>query len=137
MAIIFGREDRGLTNEELHKCHYHVHIPSHEDYPALNVAMAAQVICYEIRMALLAAQNLLPTEQRWQAEWDVPLATADDIEKLFVHLEQVMVESGFHDPANPKQTLTRLRRMFNRMRPDKMETAILRGFLAALQEKIK
>jgi len=137
VAIIFGREDRGLTNEELHKCHYHVHIPSHGDYPALNVAMAAQVICYEIRMAILAVENNLPTEQSWQAQWDIPPATAEEIEKLFVHLEQVMVGTGFHDLANPKQTLTRLRRMFNRMRPDKMETAILRGFLATIQEKIK
>jgi len=137
VAIVFGREDRGLTNDELHKCHYHVHIPADEEYPVLNVAMAVQVICYELRMAALSTEGKLPTEIFYQQEWDVPPATADDIELFFRHLEQAMTEVGFHEPENPRQTLTRLRRLFNRIRPDKMEVNILRGFLTAVQEKAR
>jgi len=95
VAIVFGREDRGLTNEELHQCHYHVHIPADEEYPVLNLAMAVQVICYEIRMMQLTSEGKLPTELSWQQEWDLPLATADDMEKLFQHFEQAMIETGF------------------------------------------
>lgn len=137
VAIMFGREDRGLTNDELHKCHYHVHIPGDDEYPVLNLAMAVQVICYEVRMAALAAANKLPTEMSWQQDWDMPPASADEIELFFQHLEQAMTEAGFHEPGNPRQTLTRLRRLFNRTRPDKMEVNILRGFLTAVQEKMK
>jgi tRNA (cytidine32/uridine32-2'-O)-methyltransferase len=137
VAIVFGREDRGLTNEELHKCHYHVHIPGNDDYPVLNLAMAVQVICYELRMAVLAADGQLPTEVLYQQDWDQPPATADEIELFFRHLEQVMTEIGFHEPENPRQTLTRLRRLFNRIRPDRMETNILRGFLTAVEDKTK
>lgn len=129
VAILFGREDRGLTNEELQKCHYHVHIPANDEYSSLNMAMAVQVICYEIRMAALAASGQL----RESLGWDLPPARAEEMELFFQHLEQVMVEVGFHERENPRQTLTRLRRMFNRIRMDKMELNILRGLLTAIQ----
>jgi len=129
VAILFGREDRGLTNEELQKCHYHVHIPTNEEYSSLNMAMAVQVICYELRMAALAATGQL----RESPGWDLPPARAEEMELFFEHLEQVMVEVGFHERDNPRQTLTRLRRMFNRIRMDKMELNILRGMLTAIQ----
>lgn len=133
VAILFGREDRGLTNEELQKCHYHVHIPANEEYSSLNMAMAVQVICYELRMAALAANGKLPASRAGVVDWDMPPAKAEEMELFFGHLEQVMVEVGFHEPENPRQTLTRLRRMFNRIRMDKMELNILRGMLTAIQ----
>jgi tRNA (cytidine32/uridine32-2'-O)-methyltransferase len=134
IALLFGREDRGLTNEELHKCHYHVHIPSNPDYSSLNLATAVQVLSYEIRMASLAdAEGNLPSLQ----EWDQPPVTADDLEYFHEHLAQTMADLDFYDPDNPKQLLTRMRRLFNRVRMDEMEVSILRGLLSSVQRMIK
>lgn len=133
VALVFGREDRGLTNEELHKCNYHVHIPANPDYSSLNLATAVQVICYEVRMAYLQAAegNTLP-----QHQWDMPPAEAQALESYYLHLEQTLEELGFLDPANPKQTMTRLRRLYNRVRMDQMELNILRGVLTAMQNYV-
>lgn len=133
VALVFGREDRGLTNEELHKCNYHVHIPANEEYSSLNLATAVQVICYEIRMAFLQATagNTLPNHQ-----WDMPPADAGALENYYGHLEQTLATLGFLDPDNPKQTMTRLRRMYNRVRMDQMELNILRGVLTAMQNYV-
>ena len=132
-ALLFGREDRGLTNDELQKCHYHVHIPSNPDYSSLNLATAVQVLAYEIRMASLADEqgNLLSL-----SEWDQPPVTAGDLEFFHEHLATTMAELQFYDPENPKQLLTRMRRLFNRVRMDQMEVSILRGLLSAVQRKI-
>jgi tRNA (cytidine32/uridine32-2'-O)-methyltransferase len=133
VAIVFGREDRGLTNEELHKCNYHVHIPANEEYSSLNLATAVQVICYEVRMAFLkdTAGNTLPNHS-----WDMPPADAGALENYYEHLEQTLAGLGFLDPQNPKQTMTRLRRMYNRVRMDQMELNILRGVLTAMQNYV-
>jgi len=134
VALLFGREDRGLTNDELQKCHYHVHIPSNPEYSSLNLATAVQVLAYEIRMASLANDNGdLPD----LAEWDQPLVNAEDLENFHNHLAETMAELDFYDPENPKQLLTRMRRLFNRLRMDQMEVSILRGLLSAVQRKTK
>jgi tRNA (cytidine32/uridine32-2'-O)-methyltransferase len=128
VALLFGREDRGLTNSELQKCHYHVHIPSNPDYSSLNLATAVQVLAYEVRMASLQDENgVLPSMH----EWDQPLATADELELFHHHLAETMATLKFYDPDNPKQLLTRMRRLFNRTRMDKMEVSMLRGLLTA------
>ena len=128
VALLFGREDRGLTNSELQKCHYHVHIPSNPDYSSLNLATAVQVLAYEVRMASLQDENgVLPSMD----EWDQPLATADELELFHQHLAETMATLKFYDPDNPKQLLTRMRRLFNRTRMDKMEVSMLRGLLTA------
>jgi len=130
VAIIFGREDRGLTNEELHKCTYHVHIPANSDYSSLNLAAAVQVLTYEARMAALEDERgELPDLN----QWDVPPARVEDIEMYFQHLEQALVDIDFHDRDNPRQTMTRLRRLYGRIRLDEMELSILRGVLTAIQ----
>lgn len=130
VAIMFGREDRGLTNEELHKCTYHVHIPSNPDYSSLNLAAAVQVLCYEVRMAALSdAEGKLPSLD----DWDQPPALVQDLEVYFQHLEQALVDIEFHDRSNPRQTMTRLRRLYGRIRLDEMELSILRGVLTAIQ----
>jgi tRNA (cytidine32/uridine32-2'-O)-methyltransferase len=133
VAIVFGREDRGLTNEELHKCNYHVHIPANEEYSSLNLATAVQVICYEVRMAFLKETEgkTLPNHT-----WDMPPADSGALENYYEHLEKTLAGLGFLDPQNPKQTMTRLRRMYNRVRMDQMELNILRGVLTAMQNYV-
>lgn len=132
VAILFGRESRGLTNDELQKCHYHVNIPTGKEYSSLNLAMAVQVICYEILQSSLAADK-----GDASTSWDVKFANAADMEHLFEHFEKTLVEVDFHDPENPRQLMTRIRRMFNRIRLDQMEVNILRGFLTAVNNLIK
>lgn len=128
IAILFGREQSGLTNEELQRCHLHVNIPANPDYSSLNIAAAVQVIAYELRMASLNNPTIAE-------EWDYRLATADEMEKLFVHMEEVLTEIDFLKPSAPRKLMTRLRRFFYRARPDVMEMNIWRGMLTAVQEK--
>ncbi len=130
IAVVFGREDRGLTNEELQKCNFHVHIPSNPEYGVLNVASALQVICYEIRMAWL--QKEAGAAPHFD-EWDVPPADQQQMEHYFKHLEETLVKLDFLDLDNPRQTVTRIRRLYNRLRMDEMELSILRGMLTAMQ----
>lgn len=130
VAVVFGREDRGLTNEELHKCHYHVHIPSNPNYSSLNLAAAVQVLSYEIRMATLTLED---GKAPHFDDWDVPPAKQKDLEMYFEHLEKTMITIGFYTPDNPRQTMTRMRRLYNRIRLDQMELNIMRGMLTAIQ----
>ncbi|WP_165855007.1 tRNA (cytosine(32)/uridine(32)-2'-O)-methyltransferase TrmJ [Marinobacter sp. JSM 1782161] len=141
VALVFGRENHGLSNEELQRCHYHIHIPSNPDYSSLNLAMAVQVICYEVRMHQLRAleagdgQALLkPMLRPGDEGWDIPLASVQDVEGFFGHLEQVLVDVDFHRRDNPRQLMTRLRRLFQRAHLDQMEINILRGILSAVQK---
>jgi tRNA (cytidine32/uridine32-2'-O)-methyltransferase len=121
IAIIFGREDKGLTNDELQLCHSHVEIPGNPEYPILNVAMAVQVIAYELfQQAVPPPASLL---------WDRPLASSEAIEGFMAHLEAVLKASKFVDSDNPGQTMTRFRRLFSRVELDITEVAMLRGLL--------
>jgi tRNA (cytidine32/uridine32-2'-O)-methyltransferase len=91
--------------------------------------MAVQVICYEVLQAkLVGNQESGPTKQ----EWDLPFADSAAVEHFYDHLEATLIQIGFHDPENPRQLMTRLRRLFNRVRIDQMEVNILRGFLTAI-----
>lgn len=126
-AIVFGREQSGLTNEELHRCNFHVQIPANPEYSSLNIAAAVQVIAYELRLASL--------EESAPLAWDYPLATAKELEGLYTHLEKVLVDLDFLNPKAPRQLMTRLRRLFNRTRLDVMEINILRGMLGAVEKK--
>lgn len=130
VAIIFGREDRGLTNEELHKCNYHVHIPSNPEYSSLNLAAAVQVVTYEIRMTCLNTQQ---GKAIHFDDWDMPPAKNEALEHYYTHLESTLEKIGFLDPDNPRQTMTRLKRLYSRVRLDEMELNILRGVLTAMQ----
>jgi len=126
-AILFGRERTGLTNAELDRCHYLVRIPTHPDYPSLNVAAAVQVVAYELRMA--AGQALPRQEYRHR------FATAEEMELFYRHLEEMLIEVGFLDADNPRQLMRRLRRLFGRARPNYNELNILRGILTAVQQQ--
>lgn len=130
VALVFGREHSGLTNDELQKCHLHVHIPSNPEYSSLNLCAAVQVLAYELRMHALNLAGELPIRE----EWDEPLAPNKSVDLMMEHLERAMTHSGFHDPENPRQTMTRLRRMINRIRPDESEIQILRGFLSSTEK---
>lgn len=129
IAIVFGREANGLTNEELQQSNVHIHIPANPDYSSLNLAMAVQTVCYEVRMAWLAAQQEPPT-----AEAEYPLH--QDLESFYVHLEQVLTKSGFIVRQHPGLVMTKLRRMFTRTRPEANELNILRGILASVEKFI-
>jgi tRNA (cytidine32/uridine32-2'-O)-methyltransferase len=133
VALVFGREDRGLTNEELQICNLHVNIPASEDYTSLNLGMAVQVVTYELRMAQLS--GTLSTDD--MQEWDTKLAKSADIERLFVHLEETLTEMEFLKPSAPKQLMTRLRRLFNRTRMDDLEVQMMRGILSSSQQWVR
>jgi tRNA (cytidine32/uridine32-2'-O)-methyltransferase len=130
IAVLFGREQSGLTNEELHRCHFHIQIPSNPEYSSLNLAAAVQVIAYELYVASTATDVVA---EPWDYEW----ATAEQMESFYAHLAIVLLEIKFLNPAAPRQLLPRLRRLFNRARVDVMEMNILRGVLAAVQKYIK
>jgi len=136
VAILFGREQTGLTNDELQKCHYHVHIPSDPVYSSLNIAAAVQIMTYELRTTFLAQsqQDLLPRPMDMN-NWDYRLATAEEMEKFYDHLQKTLIDLQFLKLDAPRKLMTRLRRLFNRARPDVMEVNILRGMLGAVEKK--
>lgn len=133
VAILFGREDRGLTNEELKLCNLHLNIPTSADYSSLNLAMAVQIVCYELRM--LHSQGDLPSAEVDQ--WDAPFSTVENMERYYEHLEQTLVDIEFLDPAAPRQLMARLRRLYSRVRLDEMELNILRGILTETQKWVR
>jgi len=135
VAILFGREDRGLTNEELQLCHHHVHIPVNEDFSSLNIAAAVQVITYELRMAKVCSQTV-DEKPQWGTQWDVELADNRELELMFTHLEQTLTDVEFLDPSKPRNLMPRLRRLLMRSVPDKIEVNVLRGMLSAIQKKL-
>lgn len=126
VALVFGRERTGLTNDELECCHYWVHIPCNEDYSSLNIAAAIQVVCYEVFMVL---------NQDVVVEDPHEAVSNEMMEGYYAHLEQVLLELTFLDPDHPRYLMRRLRRLYQRARPDLNEYNILRGILTAIQEK--
>lgn len=132
VALVFGREHSGLTNEELERCNLLVHIPANPDYSSLNIAAAVQVLSYEIHMAMREQ-----TGETLHVSNDYPMSTAEELEGLYQHFEQALETIGFFNPDNPRQLMRRLRRLFNRAQLDKMEMNILRGILAAAESPKK
>ena len=130
VAIVFGREDRGLTNQELGLCNLHVHIPADPEYSSLNLSQAVQILVYEIRVSILK-------DQECEEYWDVDLATNEQTERLIDHMDELMKEVEFYDVQNPRKLLLRVRRFFKRSRIDVMEANIFRGLFAAIQKKLK
>jgi TrmH family RNA methyltransferase len=125
-ALVFGRERSGLTNEELDRCNYLVHIPTNQEYSSLNLGAAVQVLAYEIYMAWLERSPL-------NSEPECDYATADMLQGFHQHLEQTLQELGFADPRQSEKLFRRLRSFFHRARPDREELNILRGILSAAQ----
>ncbi|MGH8194693.1 MAG: RNA methyltransferase [Woeseiaceae bacterium] len=125
VAAVFGPEKSGLTNDDLDRCHTLLTIPAAPGFSSLNLAMAVQILCYELRMTELNGQAD-------DAARPVPLASGEELERFYAHLEQVLTASGFLDPDNPRLLMRRLRRLFVRAAPDQNEVNILRGILVAL-----
>jgi len=125
VALVFGNEASGLSNEELALCHFPVMIPANADYSSLNLGAAVQLMCYELRQAAISPGT--PPSS------DTELATAEEIEGFHQHLERVAVASGFLDPAHPKRLMHRLRRLFGRVRLEHDEVSILRGLLTTVE----
>ncbi len=125
MAVVFGGEVSGLSNEEIIKCQMLVHIPANPDYASLNLAAAVQVMCYELRLAL---ENS-PVETN-----EFEPATFEEIEMFYRQLEKTMVCTGYLNPDQPKRLMERLRRLFARARLEKEEVNILRGILKAFSK---
>lgn len=128
VAVLFGREDSGLSNEELDRCNLLMRIPTSQEYSSLNLGAAVQVLAYELMMQR-GAQLKRPVGE---AARQYPLATADEMEGLFGHIERVIIDTGFLDPENPRQVMRRLRRLFNRAEVDHNEINILRGILTSI-----
>jgi tRNA (cytidine32/uridine32-2'-O)-methyltransferase len=128
VALVFGRENSGLTNEELQQCQFHVHIPANAEYSSLNLAMAVQTLSYEVRMTYLESQEN-PIE-----ELDVEYPTNVQLDGFYNHLEDTLSETGFIIKQHPGQVMNKLRRLFNRARPEAHELNILRGVLTSVDK---
>ncbi|EGQ7644363.1 MULTISPECIES: tRNA (cytosine(32)/uridine(32)-2'-O)-methyltransferase TrmJ [Vibrio] len=131
VAMVFGRERTGLTNEELQLCHYHVCVPANPEYSSLNLAMAVQLLSYEVRMAYLALQQ---SSQSSTLQEEYP--RHQELERFYAHLEQVIMQTEFISAQQPGQVMNKLRRMFTRARPEAQEINILRGILTSVQKSI-
>ena len=127
VAAVFGPENSGLSNSDLDHCDTLLTIPTNPDFSSLNLAMAVQVVTYELRAAQAG--------QSPGYEADAPLATSREMENFYEHLERVLTDVQFLDPDNPRHLMRRLRRLFIRARPDQNEVNILRGILAAVEKE--
>lgn len=127
VALVFGTEMSGLSNAELDLCQLLAMIPANPEFSSLNLAAAVQVMCYELRMASLNQQNQIePTKAN-------PLATSDELENFYRHLEEVLIQIGYYNPAQPKKLMQRVRRIYARANLEKEEVNILRGVLKLTQ----
>jgi len=135
IALVFGRESAGLTNAELDRCHVRVSIPANAEYSSLNLVSAVQIICYELRFAILS--KFLENENYRPLTGEDQPVNAEDMERFYEHLEQVLIEIEFLNPAHPKKLMRRLKRLFNRAQPVANEMNILRGILTAVQSSIQ
>ncbi|HEY5612121.1 MAG TPA: RNA methyltransferase [Lysobacter sp.] len=129
VALVFGRERTGLTNDELQLCHAAVHIPANPDYSSLNIAAAVQVICYELRLAILASRPVAATVPA-DADRDEPPASHGELEGFFSQLAETLDAIDFHKGRAPQSAMRKLRRLFLRADLDAREVRLLRGILA-------
>ncbi len=134
VALVFGAETSGLTSLEVSKCQLKITIPTSLDYTSLNLASAVQVMAYELRMAM---RNIDPTKPAKSAKSSrYESATLNEIELLYQHLEQVMIQVDFLNPLQPKKLMQRIRRLFSRAQLEKEEVNILRGILSAVEKQV-
>ncbi|WP_413229045.1 tRNA (cytosine(32)/uridine(32)-2'-O)-methyltransferase TrmJ [Arsukibacterium sp.] len=127
VAIVFGRESSGLTNDELQLCNYHVCIAANPEYSSLNLAMAVQILCYEVRMAYLTGEPVVAESEA------VNYPTSIQMENFYQHLEVALQHTGFIIKQHPGVVMAKLKRLFNRARPEEAEYNILRGILSSMQ----
>ena len=133
VAFIFGREDHGLDNEILIQCHYQLSIPTSAAYTSLNLAMAVQVVAYEVYLACCSLEK----KDHLVAEKEPQKATYAEMNFYFEHLKEFLVEIDYFDPNEPRQTIVRLKRLFNRANLESDEVRMLHGVLREAQKKMK
>ncbi len=131
VAIVFGRERTGLTNEELDLCHKMVVIPSNPDFSSLNLAAAVQIISYELCKQVHTRKEI---SSRGAAGEE--LVSVDALDHFYAHLGEVLIQTGFLDPLKPRRLMRRLKQLFNRANLDQNEYNILRGILTSVQESL-
>lgn len=131
VALVFGQETMGLTNEELEKCHFHACIDANPDYPVLNVASAIQILCYELRKTQVRfeQEGIQPQQEVYPLQ--------EELERFYQHLEQTLTDINFIIQQHPGMVMKRLRRLFNRARPESKELNMLRGILSSAQKSAK
>jgi len=132
VALVFGNETVGLSNEEILHCQAAISIPTNPDFSSLNLGSAVQVLCYELRMTAFAGKP--PTGDAKVTPFASPMATHDEVEGLYAHFESIMKTTGFYNPAQPGRLMAKLRRLFGRSRLERDEINILRGILASTQK---
>jgi tRNA/rRNA methyltransferase len=125
VAFVFGTEMSGLTNAELDCCQLLAMIPANPEYSSLNLSMAVQLVCYELRMLALGGAVDAPAGEA--------LATNDDLERFYAHLEETLLHIGYLNPNAPKKLFERMRRLYSRARLEKEEVNLLRGVLTLTQ----
>ena len=136
IGMVFGREQAGLTNSELQCCHQQVRIPCDPDFGSLNLAAAVQVVTYELRNAYLHHLSAGTNTGETTNPITEQLATHDELEAYYRHLEHTLITVGFLDPLKPRHLMTRLRRLYNRSTVSKLEINILRGILTETQKSL-
>ncbi|MCK5366535.1 MAG: RNA methyltransferase [Gammaproteobacteria bacterium] len=130
VALVFGREQTGLSNQELDQCQAVASVATNPDFNSLNLAAAVQVFTYELQLAFCGcARGSAPGS----SDNGAGATTAAELEGLYTHLEQALADIGYYDPQSPKLLMRRLRQFYGRARPDRAELNILRGILAASQ----
>ena len=134
VAILFGRETSGLTNEELQRCNKHLTIPANPDYGSLNLAMAVQVVSYELHARLnMLQEGEIGETQNWDRRW----ATSAELEGFMEHLDRVLLDIDFYTQASRGKPFSRLRRLFSRIGMDETEVQMLRGVLKQMEQAAK
>ncbi|TLU61659.1 tRNA (cytosine(32)/uridine(32)-2'-O)-methyltransferase TrmJ [Thalassotalea litorea] len=144
VALVFGRESSGLTNDELQLCHFHVAIPANPEYSSLNLAMAVQTLSYEVRMNYLddVQQSRIQdvaektSDVSDDADNDAQYPLVQETERFYQHFEKALEGTGFIVPKHPGLIMTKVRRLFNRARPDGKELKMLRGILASIDKTV-
>lgn len=134
VAVLFGTESSGLSNEELNVAHLHIHIPSNPEYSSLNLAQAVQLVAYELRLMILDAQGHIDCKKDKR---EAPLASREKLQGFYAHLEQFLQDIQFLNPNQPRRLMARLKRLYARAEPDEQDINILRGMLTTIERRLK
>lgn len=128
IAIVFGRERTGLTNEELACCDFHTMVPTNPEYGSLNLSQAVQLFCYELRQ-----QYLRQNPEEMPQEKQLQLATSDELERMFAHLEETLLLTDFLATDQPNKVMAKLRRLFKRAHLEDTDVNLLRGIFSSVK----
>ena len=132
IAVVFGNETSGLTNEQMERCNVLLHIPTNPQFSSLNIAAAVQVVCYEFRQALIHDKTISPRGSKHRYD---NMANASQLEGMFGHIRDALEQLGFFGTKNPDVMMRRLKALFSRAETTRREVSIIRGICSAIQGK--